>query len=36
MSLSIMHGLSIVQANVSAEDISAVTADLLCTYHPNP
>jgi MFS family permease len=36
MSLAIMHGLSIVQANVSSEDISAVTANLLCTYRPNP
>ena len=35
MALAIMHGLSIVKANVSAEDISAVTANLLCTYHPN-
>jgi nitrate/nitrite transporter NarK len=30
MALAIMHGLSIVQANVSEEDISAVTANLLC------
>ncbi|KAL5116714.1 hypothetical protein ACEQ8H_005326 [Pleosporales sp. CAS-2024a] len=29
MALAIMHGLSIVQANVTAEDISAVTANLL-------
>jgi MFS family permease len=32
MSLAIMHGLSIVQANVTAEDISAVTANLLCKF----
>ncbi|KAF2823617.1 putative efflux pump antibiotic resistance protein [Ophiobolus disseminans] len=29
MSVAMMHGLSIVQANVGAEDISAVTANLL-------
>lgn len=32
MSFAIMHGLSIVQAKVSAEDLSAATANLLCMY----
>jgi MFS family permease len=33
MAFAIMHGLSIAQANVSSEDLSAVTANVLCTYY---
>jgi MFS transporter, DHA2 family, glioxin efflux transporter len=32
MASAIMHGLTIAQANVGPEDISAVTANLLCEY----
>jgi MFS family permease len=31
MAFAIMHGLSIAQANVDVEDLTAVTANLLCT-----
>ncbi len=34
MAFAIMHGLTIAQANVSAEDIPPVTANLLCKYLP--
>jgi hypothetical protein len=32
LAFAMMHGLSVVQAYVGPEDISAVTANLLCTY----
>jgi MFS family permease len=35
MAFAIMHGLSIAQANVGIEDLTAVTANLLCKY-PSP
>jgi MFS family permease len=32
LAFAIMHGLTIAQANVGPEDLSAVTANVLCTY----
>jgi nitrate/nitrite transporter NarK len=32
LAFAVMHGLSVAQANVGPEDISAVTANLLCAY----
>jgi MFS transporter, DHA2 family, glioxin efflux transporter len=34
MAFAIMHGLTIAQANASAEDLAAVTANLLCELGP--
>jgi MFS family permease len=36
LAFSIMHGLSVAQASVVAEDIAAVNANLLCTCPPCP
>jgi MFS family permease len=35
MAFAIMHGVSIAQASVGPEDLSAVTANLLCQYPPS-
>lgn len=34
MAFAIMHGLSVAQASVGPEDISGVTANLLCMFYP--